>query len=141
MIHGASGTGHTLFVEPLETIDLNNDLVRLREEEQREVIRILRELTPCCARTLRHSSSGGNHRRAGIVVRQSPICRGFRLRHSALQSETSRRLILRDARHPVLEDLLRRQRKTVVPISLELDESTRHAADQRPQHGRQNRHP
>jgi DNA mismatch repair protein MutS2 len=45
VIHGASSSGHTLFVEPLETIDLNNELVRLREEEQREVARILRELT------------------------------------------------------------------------------------------------
>ena len=38
VIHGASGSGHTLFVEPLETIDLNNELVRLREEEQRETL-------------------------------------------------------------------------------------------------------
>ena len=37
--------GHTLFVEPLETIELNNELVRLREEEMREVHRILREFT------------------------------------------------------------------------------------------------
>ena len=33
VIHGASGSGHTLFVEPLETIGLNNELVRLTEEE------------------------------------------------------------------------------------------------------------
>ncbi len=45
VIHGASGSGHTLFVEPLETIDLNNELVRLREEEAREIHRILREFT------------------------------------------------------------------------------------------------
>src|SRR5215467_1624586 len=45
VIHGASGSGHTLFVEPLETIQLNNELVRLREEEMREVHRILREFT------------------------------------------------------------------------------------------------
>src|SRR5207244_1919862 len=44
VIHGASSSGHTLFVEPLETIDLNNELVRLAEEEMREVHRILREL-------------------------------------------------------------------------------------------------
>ncbi len=37
VIHGASSSGHTLFVEPLETIDLNNDLVRLTEEEMHEV--------------------------------------------------------------------------------------------------------
>ena len=45
VIHGSSGSGHTLFVEPLETIELNNDLVRLTEEELREVHRILREMT------------------------------------------------------------------------------------------------
>src|SRR5205807_5624642 len=45
VIHGASSSGHTLFVEPLETIDLNNELVRLSEEELQEVHRILRELT------------------------------------------------------------------------------------------------
>ena len=44
VIHGASSSGHTLFVEPLETIDLNNELVRLTEEEAQEVHRILREI-------------------------------------------------------------------------------------------------
>ena len=43
VIHGASGSGQTLFVEPLDTITLNNELVRLREEEAREQHRILRE--------------------------------------------------------------------------------------------------
>jgi DNA mismatch repair protein MutS2 len=45
VMHGASNTGHTLFIEPLETIDLNNEVVRLREEEQHEVQRILSQLT------------------------------------------------------------------------------------------------
>ena len=45
VIHGASGSGQTLFVEPLETIELNNELVRLSEDEMREVHRILREFT------------------------------------------------------------------------------------------------
>src|SRR5262249_61001511 len=45
VIHGASSSGHTLFIEPLETIDLNNELVRLAEEETREVHRILLEMT------------------------------------------------------------------------------------------------
>src|SRR6202162_2675971 len=43
VIHGSSGTGRTLFIEPLETIDLNNQLVRLREDEHREIERILAE--------------------------------------------------------------------------------------------------
>ncbi len=45
IIHASSGTGHTLFIEPLETVELNNDLVRLREQERREILRILAEMT------------------------------------------------------------------------------------------------
>ncbi|MGC1658376.1 MAG: hypothetical protein WA737_00030, partial [Candidatus Acidiferrales bacterium] len=45
VVHGASGTGQTMFVEPLETIDLNNRLVQLREEELAEIARILADLT------------------------------------------------------------------------------------------------
>ncbi len=45
VIHGSSGTGRTLFLEPLETIALNNQLVRLREDELREIERILAEIT------------------------------------------------------------------------------------------------
>ncbi|MCX6623340.1 MAG: endonuclease MutS2, partial [Acidobacteria bacterium] len=45
VIHGTSGTGHTLFLEPFETIELNNDLVRLMEEEMGEIYRILRDMT------------------------------------------------------------------------------------------------
>ena len=43
--HGASSSGQTVFVEPLETIDQNNELVRLLDEEQAEVHRILLEMT------------------------------------------------------------------------------------------------
>jgi len=50
VIHGQFER-HTLFVEPLETIDLNNELVRLGEEEAREVHRILLEMRTACAAT------------------------------------------------------------------------------------------
>ena len=45
VVHGASSSGQTVFVEPLETIEQNNELVRLLEEEQAEVHRILLEMT------------------------------------------------------------------------------------------------
>ena len=45
VVHGSSASGHSVFVEPLETIELNNDLVRLSDEELREIHRILREMT------------------------------------------------------------------------------------------------
>src|SRR5246127_4436543 len=45
VIHGASSSGQTVFVEPLETIEQNNELVRLLEEELVEIHRILIEMT------------------------------------------------------------------------------------------------
>ncbi len=45
VVHGASSSGQTVFIEPLETIEQNNDLVRLLDEEQSEIHRILIEMT------------------------------------------------------------------------------------------------
>ena len=45
VVHGASSSGQTVFVEPLETIEQNNELVRLLDEELGEIHRILREMT------------------------------------------------------------------------------------------------
>src|SRR6202045_1391936 len=45
VMHGASGTGQTVFLEPFETVETNNQLVQLAEEEAAEIVRILRELT------------------------------------------------------------------------------------------------
>ncbi len=120
VIHGASASGHTLFVEPLETIDLNNELVRLTEEEAQEVHRILRELT-------------GRLRGYSESIRQTMVTLGelemlfakarFAMDFDCAMPRFGARLLLRNARHPLLEDVLRRQRKSVVPISLELNES------------------
>jgi DNA mismatch repair protein MutS2 len=45
VIHGSSSSGQTVFVEPLETIEQNNEMQRLLDEEQREVHRILVAMT------------------------------------------------------------------------------------------------
>ena len=45
VVHGASSSGQTVFVEPLETIEQNNELVRLLDEEQAEIHRVLLEMT------------------------------------------------------------------------------------------------
>ena len=122
VIHGASSSGHTLFVEPLQTIDLNNELVRLTEEEAQEVHRILRELT-------------GRLRGYAESIRQTVDTLGelemifakgrFAMDFDCAIPKFGSRLVLRDARHPLLQDVLRRQRKAVVPISLALDENTK----------------
>lgn len=45
VVHGSSSSGQTVFVEPMETIEQNNELVRLLDEEQAEVHRILVVMT------------------------------------------------------------------------------------------------
>ena len=137
VIHGASASGHTLFVEPLETIDLNNELVRLTEEEAQEVHRILRELTA----RLRGYAESIRQTMATLGELEMIFAKArFALDFDCAIPRFGARLLLRDARHPLLEDVLRRQRKPVVPISLELDERSQDAAHQRPEHRRQNRH-
>ena len=45
LVHGASATGQTIFLEPFETVESNNQLVQLAADEAIEILRILRELT------------------------------------------------------------------------------------------------
>ncbi|MFN7996505.1 MAG: endonuclease MutS2 [Bryobacteraceae bacterium] len=119
VIHGASSSGHTLFVEPLQTIDLNNELVRLTEEEAQEVHRILRELTERLrgyAESIRQTM--GTLGELEMIFGKARFAVDF----DCAIPRFGPRLQLRDARHPLLEDVLKRQRKSVVPISLELDE-------------------
>jgi DNA mismatch repair protein MutS2 len=121
VVHGASGSGQTLFLEPLETIDLNNDLVRLTEEELREIHRILRELTSklrAHAEEIRAAAEALAELDA--VFAKARFAQDFDCTIPRFAPEEAPRLLFREARHPLLEDVLRRQRKRVVPVSLEL---------------------
>jgi DNA mismatch repair protein MutS2 len=126
VIHGASGSGHTLFVEPIETIELNNELVRLREEELREVHRILREFTSRLrAHAVEIRSTSIALGTLELIFAKADFAIDFHCCVPRLGSETARILNVREARHPLLEDLFRKQKKRVVPVSLSLDESER----------------
>jgi DNA mismatch repair protein MutS2 len=126
VIHGASGTGHTLFVEPLETIELNNDLVRLTEEELREVHRILLEYTArlrdydeAIERTLVILAE------LELLFAKATFAIEFGAKIPRFSAPGARRIVLREARHPLLEDVLKRRRQSVVPVTLTLDGETR----------------
>lgn len=126
IVHGASGSGQTLYLEPLEVLGMNNDLVRLQNEELEEIRRILEEIT----RALR-----GHYqeiREASQVVTSLELLFGkadfaeaFDCTVPILRDERPRRLWIDKARHPLLEDVLRKQGKQVVPVSLELKEEQR----------------
>jgi len=122
VIHGVSSSGRTLFVEPLETIDLNNELAQLTEEEAREVHRILLEMTN------RMRAYGDSIRRTLVTMAELELIFGkarFAGEFDCVIPRFGERLCLKDARHPLLEDVLRRRRKSAVPVSLEMDQDHR----------------
>ena len=122
VIHASSASGHTLFVEPLETIELNNDLVRLAEEEAREVRRILLEMTD----RLRGHADSIRQTLVTMAELELVFAKGrFAVEFDCTIPRFGERLVLREARHPLLEDVLRRRRKTAVPVSLALSQDRR----------------
>ncbi len=133
VIHGSSGSGHTMFVEPLETIHLNNELVRIHEEELREIHRLLREFT---SRLREHAREIGAMAevlgRLELLFAKAEFAAEFRCCVPRLSSPAARRLVLREARHPLLEDILRPKRKPVVPVSLSLGNSPAQRSPTRP---------
>ena len=124
VVHGASGTGQTVFVEPLEAIELNNRLVQLGEEETAEIARILEELTE----RLRLDRGPLAAMALGIAHLDSIFARGrFARAFDCVMPEFSAGNLLRleKARNPVLEATLRPQGRKVVPLDLKLGEPGR----------------
>ena len=113
MIHDVSATGSTYFVEPMSAVNANNALRELEIKEQKEIERILAELS------------------AEVAAYQEPICDNYRIlvdldvifakaklayqmRAWAPEMNDEGRVELRNARHPLIDP------KKVVPISVRL---------------------
>jgi DNA mismatch repair protein MutS2 len=145
VVHGSSSSGQTVFVEPIETIEQNNDLVRLLDEEQAEVHRILLEMTRLIGEhsdairaavdtlaelelqyakarfaedfdCVRVVFSGDGSPSAGT---------GGNAIHSPPVEARLASLVLHNARHPLLERTLKSKGGKVVPVSIELESDRR----------------
>ncbi|MBV9209850.1 MAG: Smr/MutS family protein, partial [Acidobacteria bacterium] len=119
--HGFSSSGATVFIEPLETIDANNEMQALRETEEREVARILFTLTEELRDKLYAIEQAASAVAAlDFVGAKLVFLRSF----DCIVPEISEghTLRLKDARHPLLEENLRASGGAVVPVSFELDE-------------------
>jgi DNA mismatch repair protein MutS2 len=146
VVHGASSSGQTVFVEPLETIEQNNELVRLLDEEQAEVHRVLLEMTRqigenadailAAADILAElelqfakarfaedyncvavTLSQGASAEHGTSTEQEPS----RESRPRLSEASKARLLLHRARHPLLERNLKLKNAKIVPITIELE--------------------
>jgi DNA mismatch repair protein MutS2 len=118
VVHGASSSGLTVYVEPLETIEQNNELVRLLEEEQAEIHRIFVALTRQVG-GYSEALVGGARVLALIdsLQARAHFARAYDCIEPSLAPD---RLKLSAARHPLLEKHLRVTGGSVVPLTLEL---------------------
>lgn len=136
--HGASSSGQTLFVEPLETIEQNNELVRLLDDEQSEIHRILLEMTgqvgefaealiaavgTMAELELQFAKARFAQDYNCVAVKLLPVETGSSL--SAENEAVCDSLVLRNARHPLLERTLKPRGVPVVPLTVEIDGSHR----------------
>jgi DNA mismatch repair protein MutS2 len=119
VVHAASATGQTVFVEPLDAIDLNNRLVQLSEEETIEIAHILAELTD----RVRTESGPLQAAAANIAHLDSIFARARFAREfdcAIPEFTVGHTLRLDAARNPVLEATLRPQGRKTVPTTLSL---------------------
>jgi DNA mismatch repair protein MutS2 len=122
VVHGASSSGQTVFVEPLETIEQNNELVRLLDDELTEIHRILLEMT-------RRIGENAEEILASVDVlgalelqfAKARFAEDYNCVAVRLTKEIPERMVLRDARHPLLERNLKLKGAAVVPVSVELE--------------------
>jgi DNA mismatch repair protein MutS2 len=123
VIHGASSSGQTVYVEPLETIEQNNELVRLLEDEQAEIHRIFVALT----RQVGGYSEALVEGARVLALVDSLLARArFARDYDCIEPLlTPDSLNLEAARHPLLEKHLRASGGRVVPLTLELTAQAR----------------
>jgi DNA mismatch repair protein MutS2 len=138
VIHGSSSSGQTVFVEPLETIEQNNELQRLLDEEQREIHRILVAMTRAIGEQADAILLGtsvlaeveSHFARARFANELK--CVRPKFDHPTHDDEAVMDgapkcggLSLVNARHPLLELRLRRSGAVAVPITLALEPDAR----------------
>jgi DNA mismatch repair protein MutS2 len=123
VVHGASSSGQTVFVEPLETIDQNNELVRLIEEEQAEIHRIFVALTHMVGGYALGLVEGA---RVLALVDSLQARARFARNFDCVAPDIAPDLLrLEAARHPLLEKRLRTTGERIVPLTLELTAEAR----------------
>ncbi len=150
VVHGASSSGQTVFVEPLETIEQNNEFVRLLEDEQAEIRRILLEMTRIIGEraaeinTAQDALSELDLQFAKARFAEDYDCvtpkfvangRGSPSLYGPKQgnpeggdvdfSSQTASLIFRNARHSLLERNLKTKSQGIIPTTIELDRNHR----------------
>ncbi|MGI4854471.1 MAG: endonuclease MutS2 [Janthinobacterium lividum] len=125
VVHGSSSSGQTVFVEPLETIEQNNELVRLLDEEQAEIHRILVAMTAAVGEQAGSIARGTEvlaeveaHFAYGKFAEMLDCVRPVFTDGKPRGDDAP--LFLEAARHPLLELRMRSEKAKIVPLTLGL---------------------
>jgi DNA mismatch repair protein MutS2 len=126
VVHGASSSGQTVYLEPLETIEQNNELVRLIEDEQAETRRIFLAMTAEIG-VQGHTIAQGAEILAQLdgLQARGRFAAEFDCIRPRFADAAEPMLELKQARHPLLEKRLRSQQASVVPLTLALNDGQR----------------
>ena len=118
-IHDESATGKTVFIEPVEVVELNNELRELEYAERREVVRILTAFTEMLRPELEDIGRSGDYLTTIDMIRAKAR---FALDNGCVRPILSSEgeLSLRQARHPLLAQALAREGRQIVPLDLRL---------------------
>lgn len=124
VIHDESATGQTVYIEPLEVFDLNNDIQELESDEKREIRRILAELTdslrpelPDMAIALEFLAHMDLIRALAKIAIDLDATKPDIIEKSGIE--------LHGARHPLLVFSATDHKRVVVPLSIELNDENR----------------
>ncbi len=119
IVYDESASGKTAFVEPLEIIELGNQIRELQFDEQREIARILFEFTEFLRPYLGGLIAASEYIGEIDFIRSKALVALDMIAGMPILSEGGE-LNLRRARHPLLEASLRREKKEIVPLTLSL---------------------
>jgi DNA mismatch repair protein MutS2 len=122
IIHGASQTGSTVFLEPSEIIELNNELSLLENEESREIYRILSNLTT----EVRQNSNDLIKSLEILTYIDSLNAKAiYSIEYDGIKPKIVEEnyLYLKNVKHPILS--ITKGKKKVIPMSLELSQDKR----------------
>ena len=119
LVYDESATGKTAFIEPLEVVELENQVRELQFEEQREILRILIEFTEFLRPYLPELIAASEFIGEMDFIRAKARVAVDMIAGMPILSEEGA-LILRKARHPLLEASLHREHKEIVPLTLTL---------------------
>jgi DNA mismatch repair protein MutS2 len=122
VLHGASSSGQTVFIEPLETIEQNNELVRLLEEEQAEIHRILLEMTKLIGQQAQ-SILAATEMLAELELQfaKARFAEEYGCVPVTYKGHIKAPVALCNARHPLLDRNLKSKGGRIVPVSVELE--------------------